>query len=74
MLTCEHLTLVGADLAPGIQVALIADEHDRHVWVPVLFDFLEPACQVRESVSASDVIDEKGSGRAAIIRPRDRFE
>ena len=74
MLTCEHLALVGADLAPCIQVALIADEHDRHIRVPVLLDLLEPACQVRESVSASDVIDEEGAGRAAIVRPRDRFE
>ena len=74
MLTCKHLALVGADLASCIQVALIADEHDRHIWVAILFDLLEPACQVRECVSASDVIDEKGSGRAAIVRPRDRFE
>ena len=70
----EHLTFVRADLSTSVQVTLIPDEHDRHVRVAILFDFLEPAGQVRESVAPRDVIDEQGTGCAAVVRSRDALE
>ena len=58
VLASEHLTLVGAYLSPCVQVALVANQHDCHIWVSVLLDFFKPACKVCEGVSASDVVDQ----------------
>jgi len=74
VLAGKHLALVGRDLASGIQVTLISDQHDGHIGVSVLFDFFEPSCQVGESVSSRDVVDEKSTGRASVIRSRDRLK
>lgn len=74
VLASEHLTLICADLPAGVQVALIADEHDGHVGVAVLLDLLKPPCQVGERIAPRDVIYQKCAGRAAIIRPCDALE
>ena len=52
-------------------VPLVADEHDDHVGVGVLPGVLEPRGQVVEGVPPRDVVDEKGAGRASVVRARD---
>ena len=74
VLASEHFAFVGADLAPRIQVALVSDKHDCHVRVAVLLDFFEPACEVRECVSASDVIDQECTCGTAVVGARDALE
>ena len=58
VLASKHLTLVGADLSPCVQVTLVSNQHDRHIRVSVLLDFLKPACKVCEGVSTGDVVDQ----------------
>jgi hypothetical protein len=50
-----------------VKVALISDQHYDHVGVPVLPNFLQPAGQVTESVTASDVIDQQGTGSSTVV-------
>lgn len=50
-----------------VKVALISDQHYDHVGVPVLPHFLQPASQVTESVTASDVIDQQGTGGSSVV-------
>ena len=52
-------------------VPLVSDEHDDHVGVGVLPRVLEPRGQVVEGVPPRDVVDEKGAGRASVVRARD---
>jgi len=74
VLTREHLTLVGAHLPAGIQIALIANQHDGHVWVSVLLHLFQPPGQVRERVPPRDIVDEEGTGCASVIGSRDALE
>ena len=67
MLTREHLTLIGADLSSGVEIALVTDKHDGHVWVSVLLDLLEPSGQVCEGVAPCDVVNQKGASCSTII-------
>ena len=52
-------------------IPLVSDEHDDHVGVGVLPRVLEPRGQVVEGVPPRDVVDEKGAGRASVVRARD---
>lgn len=72
--TRKHFALVRTDLAPRIQVTLVANEHDSHVWVTVLLYFLKPASQMREGVTARYVIDEKSASCTAIVGACDTLE
>ena len=74
VLAREHLALVGADLSSGVQVALIADQHDRHIRVAILLDFFKPSCQMGEGVPSRDVVYEECASRPPVIRPRDTLE
>ena len=74
MLAREHLAFVSAYLTSGIQVALVADEHDSHVWVAVLLHLLKPARQMSEGVTTCDVIDEEGTSSTAVVRACDALE
>jgi len=53
----ELLALLGGDGPPVVEVALVADEHDRHVRVRVLPCVLQPARQVVERVPPSNIIN-----------------
>lgn len=74
VLPSEHLTLIGADLSPRVQVALIANEHDRHIGVAVLLDFLQPSGEMGEGIPPRDVVDEECARRTAIVRTRNTLE
>lgn len=45
------LTLIEGHFS-SFEVAFVAYQHDRHVWVGVLSDFVEPPRQVNEGVSS----------------------
>ncbi len=45
------------------QVALVADQHQDHVFVAVILDVLDPPCHVAEGFLAGDVEDYEGGGR-----------
>ena len=74
MLASEHLTLIGADLAASVQIPLVADQHDAHILVAMLLDFLKPPCQMREGIPSCDVIDQECARRTSIVASSDRFE
>jgi hypothetical protein len=59
---------------PMLEVALVADEHDRHVRIGVLTGLFEPSRQVVERLSSRNVIHEQCAGRAAVVRTRDGSE
>jgi len=70
----KHLSLIRADLASGIQITLVSNEHNRHVRVSILLHFFKPAGQMRERVSPRDVVDEQGASCAAIVRASDALK
>ena len=74
MLPGKGLPLISAHLAPGVHVTLISDQHDYHIWVSILSDFLQPAGKVDECVPPGDVVDQKSTRSASEVRPDDAFE
>lgn len=74
MLPGERFTLLLLDLAARIQITLVADQHDDHVRVGVLSGVLEPSRKVVKCLATCNVVDEKGTSCATVIRTRDRPE
>ena len=74
VLLSEPLSLLCADLSPGVEVRLVSDKHDRHVRVAVLSDFFEPPRQMGEGVPPRDVVHQKSSGCPAVVRTSDALE
>lgn len=74
MLLSEPLSLLCADLSPGVEVRLVSDKHDCHIRVAILSDFFEPSRQMGEGVSPRDVVHQKSSGRTTIVRTSDALE
>lgn len=74
MFTRKHLALISADLTSRIQITLVADEHDCHIRVSVLLHLLEPASQVRERITTSDIVDKESASRTTIVRTSDTLE
>ena len=70
----KPLSLLRANLPSRVEVRFVSDQHDGHIRIPVLADFLQPACQVGERVSPRYVIYQKGSCRSSVVRPRDALE
>jgi hypothetical protein len=59
VLFSESVTFLGGDLSSGIEVALVADEHNCHVRVAILPHFLEPPCQMVEGVTPTEMFRNK---------------
>ena len=54
----KALTFFSADLPSSIEIALVADKHDSHVWVSILSDFLKPPGEMRKRVSSRDIVNQ----------------
>lgn len=61
-------------LSSGLQVALIADQHDHHVRIAVLSSVLQPGGQVIERVSSGDVVDQQCASSTSVVGTCDRSE
>mmetsp|Transcript_75743 Transcript_75743/g.201232 ORF Transcript_75743/g.201232 Transcript_75743/m.201232 type:complete len:218 (-) Transcript_75743:4-657(-) len=63
-------TLLVHDL-PLLQVALVPDQDDHHVWLRVLPRIQQPLREVLERGPSAYVVDEQRARGAPVVRPRD---
>lgn len=57
-----------------LQVVLISNQHNDHVGLSMLTGFLQPSRQMLKGVSPSNVVDQEGSRRAAVVTTGDTSE
>lgn len=62
------------NLAAVIKVGFVTDEHDDHARVGVCAGFLEPLGEVVVRLAASDIVHEKCTSGATIVRSSNRTE
>ena len=61
-------------LSSGLQIALIAYQHDHHVRVAVLSGVLQPGGQMIERVPSRDIVDQQCTGRTSVVGACNRSE
>lgn len=70
----KGLSFLCRDGAAVLQVVLVANEQNDHVFVRVLLGLLQPPAQVLEGVAAGNVVDEQRAGGAAVVAAGDAAE
>jgi hypothetical protein len=70
----ETFSLFGTNLSTRVQITFVSDQHNGHIWVSILPNFLQPPRKMRESVSASDVVNKQCPCRTSVVRPRNGFK
>lgn len=67
---CEALSFLSGHLASRFQVTFITYQHNSHIGVAILSDFFKPASQMRESISACNIINQKSTCCATVVWTR----
>ena len=63
----KGLSLGGGDRPTVLEIRLVANEENDHVRLRMLLGFFEPAGEVLKGITAGNVVDEEGSGSAAVV-------